>query len=270
MIPHPMLAGKVAIVTGAGRGIGARTAQLLAEHGATLVVTDVAMDAALETAANIREAGGQATAIHHDVTSSDDWKAVLAHVEATHRRLDVLVNNAGIMLTKPFLQTTLEDFRQSQTINVESIFIGTQLAHPLLAATHLEFASHPSVINLSSVFGQVVGRWHTAYCASKGAVRLMTKAMAVELARSGSGIRVNSVHPGPTDTPLGVSGIEAAVEFGAIESVDAGKRAFWANIPMGRIGEPEDIAGAIAFLASDASRFMTGSELTVDGGYTLL
>lgn len=264
------LAGKIAIVTGAGRGIGAKTSQVLADQGASLILTDIRADAADETATAIRASGGQAHAIAHDVADPDAWAAILEETRSRHGRLDILVHNAGIMLTKPFLETSLDEFRQTQSINVESIFVGTQLAVPLLSQTHKTFDSYPSVINLSSVFGQVVGRWHTAYCASKGAVRLMTKAIAVELARAGTGIRVNSVHPGPTDTPLGVSGIEAAVSFGAVESVDAGKKAFWANIPMGRIGEPGDIAGAIAFLASDSSRFMTGSEITVDGGYTLL
>lgn len=259
---------RVALVTGAAKGIGRRTAERLHEAGARIVLCDIDEAGVTEAAARL---GSNARAIHLNVTSQEDWKRVIASVEQNERRLDILVNNAGVILSRPFLETTLEDFRRVNAINVEGVFIGMQSAIPLMQQSAMSTPHGGSIINLSSIYGQVVGKAHSAYAASKGAVRLLTKAVAVELARAQSGkIRVNSVHPGPTETDLGISGLHQAVKQGTYPSVEAGIEQGKAFFPMGRWGQVDDVASVILFLASDASKFMTGAELTVDGGYTLL
>lgn len=250
------LDGKVALVTGAAKGIGAHTARLLAEAGATVVASDIDHGGA---------APDRGRFIAHDVTDGEQWKAVIASVEATEGRLDILVNNAGMILNKPVLSTTLEEFRRVQTVNVESVWLGMQTAAALMARS-----GESSIINLSSIYGQIAGPMQAAYSASKGAVRMLTKAVAVEFARAGYGIRVNSVHPGPVDTDLGRSGLAPGIAAGRFASEAEAKAFVAAQFPMGRWVETADVAGVILFLASDASRFMTGTELTVDGAYSIL
>lgn len=250
------LEGKVALVTGAGKGIGQDVASTLERHGATVVATDIAPPAA---------GTARGPVLRHDVTDEHEWQRVLDDIEAREGRLDILVNNAGIILNKPFLETSLDELRNILRINVESVWIGMQKAAPLMAQS-----GGGSIINLSSIYGQLAGPMHAAYSASKGAVRLMTKGVAVELARNGSGIRVNSVHPGPVETALGVSALEPAVAAGRFPDMDAAKAHVASQFPMGRWANTGDVAGAVLFLASDASRFMTGTELVVDGGYSLL
>jgi NAD(P)-dependent dehydrogenase (short-subunit alcohol dehydrogenase family) len=258
---------RVALITGAANGIGRRTAERLHEAGARVILSDVMEFGVTEAATQL---GNGARAICHDVTSQEDWKRIIASVEQTEGRLDILVNNAGIMVNRPFMETTLDDFRRVNAVNVEGVFIGMQCAVPLMKKSAQSTPHSGSIINLSSIWGQVAGPTHSAYSASKGAVRLLTKAVAVELARSRSGkIRVNSVHPGPTETDLGTSAVHQAVEKGVAPSFEAGMDLVKANLPMGRWGQVDDVASVILFLASDASKFMTGAELTVDGGYTL-
>jgi NAD(P)-dependent dehydrogenase (short-subunit alcohol dehydrogenase family) len=246
------LEGKVALVTGAARGIGRDVADTLARNGATIIGTDLDPPA------------GDDKIYRHDVTSESDWDDVLADIGAREGGLDILVNNAGVILNKPFLDTGLDDLRRILRINVESVWIGMQKAAPLMAGRGA------SIVNLSSIYGQLAGPMHAAYSASKGAVRLMTKGVAVEFARSGSGIRVNSIHPGPVETALGLSGLEPAVAAGRFPDMEAAKTFVATSFPMGRWANTGDVAGAVLFLASDASRFMTGTELVVDGGYSLL
>lgn len=250
------LDGKVALVTGAAKGIGARTAGLLADAGATVIATDI------DPACPVPR-GGRFVA--HDVTDTDQWAVAITSIEAAEGRLDILVNNAGMILNKPILSTTIEEFRRVQTVNVESVWMGIQAAAPLMARS-----GQSSIINLSSIYGQIAGPMHAAYSASKGAVRMLTKAAAVEFARAGHGIRVNSVHPGPVDTDLGRSGLEPGVAAGRFANEAEAKAFVAAQFPMGRWVETDDVAGVILFLASDASRFVTGTELTVDGAYSIL
>lgn len=259
------LGGRVALVTGAAKGIGRCCVEVLRQAGARVIATDVD-----DTAIKSLELGEGSRHVRHDVTSASDWTRIIASIEEIEGRLDVLVNNAGIILNRPFLMTSLEEFRRVQVVNVESVWIGMQTAAPLLQRTAQKTCGG-SIINLSSIYGQLAGPMQAAYCASKGAVRLMTKAVAVELARSEDGkVRVNSVHPGPVETELGFSGLKDAVALGRLPNVEAGIAAVRSLSPMGRWGHVDDIAGAVLFLASDHSSFMTGSELTVDGGYTLL
>jgi NAD(P)-dependent dehydrogenase (short-subunit alcohol dehydrogenase family) len=262
------VAGKVVLITGAGAGFGRKTAETLAADGAKLVLTDLNEGAARESAARCESLGAQVVVAAHDVASEVDWSRVIKLVETEFGHLDGLVNNAGYMLTKPYLQTSLAEFRRIHQVNVESIWIGTQLAFPLLQKAAKASTGGASVINVSSVFGQVAGFAQSAYCATKGAVRLLTKSQAVEFARMGSGVRVNSVHPGPGNTGLAVNGVQEAVAAGLADSPEALIGQLTAMIPLGRFSEAEDVADLVHFLCSDASRYMTGAEFTVDGGYT--
>lgn len=250
------LDGKVALVTGAAKGIGAHGAKLLAAAGATVVATDV-------DPAGAAPDGGRFQV--QDVTDAGQWVEVIASIAAIEGRLDILVNNAGMILNKPVLATTVEEYRRVQAVNVDSIWFSIQAAAPLMAR-----ADGASIINLSSIYGQIAGPMQAAYSASKGAVRMLTKAVAVEFGRAGNGIRVNSVHPGPVDTDLGRSGLAPGVAAGRFKSEDEAKAHVAAMFPMGRWVQTGDVAGAILFLASDASRYVTGTELTVDGGYSIL
>lgn len=250
------LDGKVALVTGAAKGIGREVASTLESSGATVVASDLTPS---------DEGTGRGPMLRHDVTNSDDWNNVLVDIEATEGRLDILVNNAGIILNRPFMDTSLEDLRHVMRINVESIWIGMQTVAPLMAR-----GGGGSIVNLSSIYGQLAGPMHAAYSASKGAVRLLTKGVAVEFARNGSGIRVNTVHPGPVETDLGLSGLQPAIAAGRFPDIESAKAYVASSFPMGRWANTGDVAGAVLFLASEASRFMTGTELTVDGGYSVL
>ncbi|ARN73096.1 SDR family NAD(P)-dependent oxidoreductase [Oceanicoccus sagamiensis] len=263
------LTGKVIVITGAAKGIGEQCAYDLADMGATIVATDIDKAGVEATAAKILESNGKAMAIKHDVTSEADWEKVVATCKQQFSRLDVLVNNAGIMMNIPFALCSYEDFKKQQTINVDSVFIGCKAAYELMAESGKTTAGS-SIINLSSIFGQISGPMHSAYCASKGAVRMMSKAMAVELGRMGTKIRVNSVHPGPVNTELGLSAAKDAEKLGLVDDADERNKMVGTLFPMGRWGEAQDVAGVIAFLAADASQFVTGTELVVDGAYSIV
>lgn len=252
------LEGRVALITGAARGIGAATARALAGAGAKVVVSDIADGA--ETAASIDGAY-----VRHDVASEDDWIAVVAFARTKFGGLDILVNNAGIFWLRPLAATTLEDFRHMQQINVEGVFLGLKHAIPAIAERAQRWDGGGSVVNLSSVAGIVGSPMALAYNASKGAVRLMTKSAALECAQAGLKVRVNSVHPGIIDTPMMA---EAAEALAGATGANSMRERFASRHPLGRLGRDIDIANAIKFLASDAAAFMTGSELVVDGGLT--
>jgi NAD(P)-dependent dehydrogenase (short-subunit alcohol dehydrogenase family) len=254
------LVGRVALVTGGARGIGAATARALAGAGAKVVISDIADGS--EMAASI---GG--AYVKHDVTSEDEWIAAVAFAGKTFGGLDILVNNAGVFWVKPLAMETLEDFRRMQQINVEGVFLGLKHAIPAIAERAQRWDGGGAVVNLSSVAGIVGGPNIIAYNASKGAVRLMTKSAALEFA--GAKVRVNSVHPGIIDTPMMA---EAAEVVG--KATGQGANAMRANFaerhPMKRMGRDADVANAIKFLASDAAAFVTGTELVVDGGMTAI
>jgi len=261
------LNSKVAIVTGAAGGIGRETAATLLRCGARVIMTDVD-GKKVEAAAASMAAGDKVVSVVHDVTSVDGWAHVVDLAAQLGGRLDILVNNAGTMLGKPLMETSLEEFRQSYQVNAESVFIGIQAVVPLMEKTVKDFDSSTSIINLSSIYGQVASRMHAAYSASKGAVRLLSKAAAMELV--GKGIRVNSLHPGPIDTSLGKGTYETLMRLGLVKNEEEARTALANRIPIGRLGDVSEIAGVIAFLASDLSRYMTGSEVTVDGGFTAM
>jgi len=251
--------GKVALVTGGGGGIGRATAKRLADEGAAVVVTDLR---AAEAGATAEEIGGNALALAQDVRDEADWRRVIADVQARHSRLDILVNNAGILATENSQNvenTEMSQWRAVQAVNVDGVYLGCR--HGVEAMKQ----SGGAIVNLSSVAG-LIGTPHLfAYGASKGAVRQLTKSVAVYCARAGYGIRCNSVHPGLIDTDMGtqVMGLDGA-------DVEANKAARRQMVPVGELGVAEHVANCILFLASDEAAYVTGAELVVDGGLTAI
>jgi NAD(P)-dependent dehydrogenase (short-subunit alcohol dehydrogenase family) len=253
------LEGRVALVTGGARGIGAASARALAEAGAKVVVSDIG------NGGDVAESIGGAF-IKHDVTQEDQWIAAVAFAKKTFGGLDILVNNAGIFFVQPIVSTSLEDFRRMQQINVEGVFLGMKHAIPAIAERAAKWDGGGSIINISSIAGLVGAPLIVAYNASKGAVRLMTKSAALECAQAGMKIRVNSVHPGIIDTPMMGQMVTLAVAGG--ESEEAARKRYAERHPVKRVGKDSDIGNAVTFLASDRAAFMTGSEFVVDGGMT--
>jgi NAD(P)-dependent dehydrogenase (short-subunit alcohol dehydrogenase family) len=254
------LEGRVALVTGGARGLGAAAARAMAAQGAKIVVTDVS-----DGAATAAEVGG--AYIKHDVTSEEEWIAAVAFAKDKFGGLDILVNNAGIFWMKPIALETLESFRRMQQVNVEGVFLGLKHAIPAIAERGAKWDGGGSIINLSSIAGIIGSPMTLAYNASKGAVRLMTKAAALECARAGQKVRVNSVHPGIINTSMMT---EAAEAIAGASGVNDTMERFASFHPMGHMGRDIDIANAVAFLASSKAAFMTGSELVVDGGMTAM
>jgi 3alpha(or 20beta)-hydroxysteroid dehydrogenase len=246
------LEGKVALITGGARGMGAAEAELFVANGATVVITDVLDAVGAETAKRLSSGSGTCVFIHHDVTSEADWSAVVADVLQSFGQIDILVNNAGIFEQGSILDTTLEAYRRTIDINQVGVFLGMKAV-----AAHMAGRRKGSIINISSVAGMAGTPGFVAYGASKWAVRGMTKGVAKELAPHG--VRVNSIHPGIIDTPM-LQTFEAAGE-GVREAVRT-------RIPLGYEAEPIHVANLALYLASDESAYSTGSEFIVDGGWT--
>ena len=245
------VAGKVALVSGAARGIGAATAKLLAQEGAAVVLGDVLEVEGNQTVAEIVAAGGRATFLPLDVANTESWQQVIAAAVAAYGKLDILVNNAGISGRAAVAETDVETWERVLEINGKGVFLGVRAAIP-----ELRKAGGGSIINISSIYGIVGSETSAAYHASKGAVRIFTKAAAIQYAADG--IRVNSVHPGFVDSPM----------TAASHSIPEVHDLRISRTPLGRMGTPEDIAAGILYLASDESSFVTGSELVIDGGMT--
>ncbi|TPI11820.1 glucose 1-dehydrogenase [Mesorhizobium sp. B4-1-3] len=250
------VAGKVALVTGAGLGLGRASSLLLASEGAKLVVSDIDETLAGDTAAEIVKAGGEALALRQDVSKSEDWSAAKAAIEQRFGRLDVLVNNAGIAIAKNIEDTTLAEWRRTMAVNLDGVFLGCQEGVKLMKKS-----GGGSIINLSSIDGIIGEADLAAYCASKGGVRTLTKAVAVHCAEQRYGIRCNSIHPGYIWTPQTENYLR---DLGTLEQE---KAKALSRHPIGFLGEPNDIAYMVLYLASDESKFVTGSEMVVDGGY---
>jgi len=245
---------KVALVTGGAAGIGRATAELLAREGAAVALSDLQDVAGEDVAAGITAAGGRAIYLHHDVTDEAAWEQVIASVQGTFGGLDILVNNAGVRGSgTPLEETSLEVWRDCLAVNLDGVFLG--IKHAMRAMKD----RGGSIINTSSILGFIGLPLTANYAASKGGVRLLSKAAAVECAQRGLKIRVNSVHPGFIDTNMVASAIQ-----------DRGpqlRQMIEQMQPTGSMGEAADIAEGILYLASDAAKFVTGSELVIDGGY---
>jgi 3(or 17)beta-hydroxysteroid dehydrogenase len=247
--------GKVALVTGAGMGLGRAAALMLAREGACVVITDVREKEGRDTADAIVESGAEAMFIRQDVSIEADWKDVVASTLRRFGKLDILVNNAGVLFAGSVGETTLEQWRSLMAVNCDGVFLGTK--HAIAAMKD----KGGSIINISSVAGLVGLPNLGAYNASKGAVRLFTKAAALECAKDGGRIRVNSIHPGGIWTPM----LEQFIGKEGETQADAAAAAMH---PVGHAGEPDDIAYGVLYLASDESKFVTGADLVIDGGYT--
>ena len=257
--------GKIACVTGAASGIGRATALGLAREGAVVVATDLQVDKGQALAAEIAGLGGRALFLAHDVTNEEDWQAVVAEIRARYGRLDILVNNAGIGLSSPVVDMSLQAWRRQMSINVDGVFLGVKHGLPLMRQ-----GGGGSIINVSSIAGIKASPNVSGYCASKGAVRLFTKSVALECAAAKDGVRVNSLHPGIVETPIWDSLIGTSGDGSNARPRGATLDAFTARtVPLGRSGLPEEIVAGILWLAGDESRYVTGTELVIDGGRSI-
>ena len=245
------LEGKVALISGGARGMGAAEAKMFAREGAMVVIGDVLEEEGRRTEAEINEAGGECIFVRLDVTDETQWGDAVSEAVARFGKLDILVNNAGIARVSNVEDTSESEWDLVMGINAKGVFLGTKAAIPAMRK-----AGGGSIVNISSIAGLVGGRT-TAYAASKGSVRLLTKSTAIQYAAEG--IRANSVHPGVIESPMTLPIMLDTAE---------GREQSAARHPLGRIGQPEHIAHGVLFLASDESSFMTGSELVIDGGLT--
>ncbi|MCH8988560.1 MAG: glucose 1-dehydrogenase [Chloroflexi bacterium] len=246
------LEGKVALISGGARGQGAEEARLMAEEGAKVVFGDILDDLGKQVEAEITEAGRDATYVHLDVTREGEWQSAVATAVRKYGGLHVLVNNAGILIRKSIEDTTEEEWDRIMAVNVKGVFLGTKHAIPAMRDS-----GGGSIVNISSTAGLVGSlEGSPSYTATKGAVRLFTKATAIQHAKDG--IRCNSVHPGPIDTEM------------IRDTITDPER--WAarlrRLPLGRVGTAADIAYGVLYLASDEASFVTGTELVIDGGTT--
>lgn len=261
------LEGRTALVTGAARGIGAATAKRLASEGARIVIGDLLDEPGTNIAAAISAAGGTAEYLHMDVSREADWSAACERAKARFGGLDILVNNAGVVFAASIEETSLEAWQRMHAVNVEGVFLGIRTCTPLLNEGGRRWAGGAAIVNLSSIAGLVGSPRMPAYSASKGAVRLLTKSVALEYGRKQYPIRINSVHPGVIDTDMGQLVVDLVMKRMATDEA-AARAQLVAQHPLGRLGRAEDVANVIAFLCSDDAAFVTGSELVVDGGYT--
>ncbi|MCY4555842.1 MAG: glucose 1-dehydrogenase [Chloroflexi bacterium] len=246
------LEGKVALISGGARGQGAIEARMFAEEGASVVIGDILDDQGRQTQAELQELGYNVTYVHLDVTSESDWEAAVQSAVDTYGKLDVLLNNAGILIRKNIEETTEDDWDRIFAVNAKGVFLGTKAAIPAMRE-----AGGGSIINISSTAGLVGSpNGSASYTATKGAVRLFTKSTAIQHAREG--IRCNSIHPGPIETDMIADTLNDPANMALRMQ----------RLPLGRVGKPSEIAYGAIYLASDESSFVTGSEVVIDGGTT--
>jgi len=249
---------KVAIVTGGSSGLGKSSAILLAREGAKIVVTDIDEEDGKKVVQQIKANGGEAIFIKQDVSKEDEWKNVIETTLKTFGKLHILANSAGIGLGGTVEEVTLEDWKNLIDVNLNGTFLGTQYGIKGMKET----GEGGSIINFSSIEGLIGDPNLPAYNASKGGVTIFTKSAALHCARQGYGIRINSIHPAYIWTPMVENFLKAQ------GNVEEGKKQLESLHPVGHLGEPDDIGYGVVYLASDESKFMTGSELVIDGGYT--
>lgn len=246
------LDGKRALITGGASGIGVATARMMAREGARVAISDLQDELGEKLASELGEA---ALFVHHDVTDEASWADAVRAAEECFGGLDVVMNCAGISVPAPIDEASFAHWKQTMAVNADGVFLGCK--HGVAA---LRRAGGGSIINVSSTLGIRGGAIFAAYCASKGAVRLLTKSVALRCAEQQWGIRCNSIHPGATETPMMDPYIAQA------PTREEGLAQFGAMQPMGRVGQPEEVAALAVFLASDESSFITGVEIPVDGG----
>ena len=248
------LEGKVALITGGARGMGAAEAKLFSREGAKVVIADVLEDEGRQTEAEINEIGGDAIFVRLDVTQQSEWDAAISRTIEQFGKLDIVVNNAGITFRNAIEDTSVEDWHRVMDINAKGVFFGTKAAIAQMKSQ----GTGGSIVNISSISGNIgQDTVSAAYNASKGAVRIFTKSAAVQ--HAADGIRVNTIHPGPIETPMTADSRADAERIGEYTVSD--------NTPMGRYGKPEEVAYGALFLASEESSYVTGSEIVIDGGY---
>ena len=260
--------GKVAIVTGGASGIGAACVETLAREGAKVVATDIDDPRGNALVATIAAAGQTAVYLSHDVTEEASWQQVVGEIERRYGRLDILVANAGIgIMTPSIVDMSLADWRRQTAVNLDGVFLSVKYCIPLMRRSSGTGAGGGSIVMTSSIAGLRGSATLAGYCATKGGVRLFAKAVAMECASRGDGIRVNTVHPGVIDTPIWGKirpDLMAGGRNAPIDVEEMGRR----QAPLGRVGKPQDIANGVLFLASDAASYITGTELVIDGGMT--
>jgi NAD(P)-dependent dehydrogenase (short-subunit alcohol dehydrogenase family) len=250
---------KVALVTGAAQGLGAAIAAMLAAEGAKVVLTDINLDGVRQQAHSINsEYADSAISIQHDVTRADDWSAAVGEAVDSFGGLNILVNNAGIGSIASIEEESFETWQQVHAVNLDSVFIGCQAAIQAIAKS-----GGGSIVNISSISGIIAGHNLAAYNSAKAAVRHLSKSIALHCARVGNNIRCNSIHPAFIDTPIldGMSGGSDRADI---------LRKLAKQIPLRRVGQPNDVAYAVLYLASDESQFVTGSEIRIDGGISAM
>src|SRR5438105_14802977 len=262
------LDGKVALISGAARGIGAETARLMIEAGAKVAIGDVLDERGQATVRALHQTGAGAIYTHLDVTRAEDWDAALAAVVGRFGGLDILVNNAGVFLGMSIEEASLADWQRLCSVNLTGVFLGTKLALPALRESAQRSPQGSAIVNLSSVAGLGGSTGDPLYSMTKGGVTLFTKSSALEFARKGYRIRVNSIHPGTTETEMGDQVLTMRARNLGTNDIEPARQQALARIPIGRMGSVTDIAKGIVFLASDDAGFMTGAGLVVDGGIT--
>lgn len=253
------VSNKVALVTGAAQGLGAAIAAMLAKEGASVVLSDINIDGVRQQANDINSShAGRAVAIEHDVTDAEQWASAVKQCKEMFGGLNILVNNAGIGSIGNVIDETFENWKRVHSIDLDSVFLGCKTAIPLMAES-----GGGSIVNISSISGIIAGHNLAAYNSAKAAVRHLSKSVALHCARAGNNIRSNSVHPVFVDTPIldGMSRGEDRAEM---------LKKLARQIPIGRVADPDDVAYAVLYLASDESGFVTGSELKVDGGISAM
>ena len=253
------LQNKIALITGAAQGIGLATAKLFAKNGAKVLLTDINEEGVLTQSEKMKlDYPDQILAIKHDVTSADDWKTAVNYIDSEFGGINILVNNAGIMAVGTIEDETFEQWKHVHNIDLDSVFLGCKYTIPIMKKQ-----KKGSIINVSSISGIIAGHNLAAYNSAKAGVRHLSKSVAVHCAREKNDIRCNSIHPVFIDTNL-LEGLYK--KLGKEKAIEKLSR----QIPMGKIGEPNDVAFAILYLASDESKFVTGTEIRIDGGISAL